>query len=79
MNNETKSISSNGEEEVLKQENVTEIYDGKNESILSPNDFQEYCLRTYEKAIDYYLNNEENNIVNNINDGKYLKNSNFQF
>ena len=76
LNNETKSIRSNGEEEVLKQENVTEIYDGKNESILSPNDFQEYCLRTYEKAIDYYLNIEENNIVNNINDGKYLKNSN---
>lgn len=74
LNNETKSIGSNGEESVFKQEKVTEIYDGKNESILNPNDFEEYFLRTYEKAIDYYLNIEENNIVNDINDGKYLKN-----
>ena len=74
LNNETKSISSNGEEDVFKQEKVTEIYDGKNESILNPNDFKEYLLRTYDKAIDHYLNIEENNIVNNINDGKYLKN-----
>ena len=72
LNNEAKSISSNGEKDVFKLENVTEIYDAKNESILNINDFSEVLGRTYEKVSDNYLSAEENEISNNINDGKYI-------
>ena len=72
LNNEAKSISSNGEKDVFKLENVTEIYDAKNESILNINDFSEVLGRTYEKVSDNYINAEENEISNNINNGKYI-------
>lgn len=72
LNNEAKSISSNGAKDVFKLENVTEIYDAKNESILNINDFSEVLGRTYEKVSDNYINAEENEISNNINNGKYI-------
>lgn len=74
LNNEVKSISSNGEEDIFKEENVTEIYDGKSESIFSTNDFREYLHRKYNKVTDYYFYVEENEVINNINNGKYLDN-----
>ena len=65
-------LCSNGEKDVFKLENVTEIYDAKNESILNINDFSEVLGRTYEKVSDNYINAEENEISNNINNGKYI-------
>ena len=72
LNEESKSIGSKDEENIFKKEEVTEIYDAKNEFAYTYKDFIEYYLRVYKKVSDYYIHFGENNICNDINEGKYL-------
>lgn len=74
LNEESKSIGSKDDENIFKKEEITEIYDAKNEFVYDDLVFEEYLSRTYKKVSDYYLNYKDDNKCKNINEGRYISN-----